>query len=163
MSTIIFTQSDLQRFERLMSQYKLNIKSKLQQYKKYTTGVSWDSLQPYCNYYNNTLSLGLKSSMPIVVNTWETGRSPGKVPYDFERTIFKWSMSKGIQFKNQKERWAFSNAVKWKTIKAGSKQFRDGRNEDIFTNQYSNYDKQIASVMSKCFADGFYRLKLNFL
>lgn len=163
MATIIFTQQDLMRFERLMSQYKLQIKSKMQQYKKWVSGRTWESINPYVNYYNNTLDIGLKSTNPTVVAVQETGRGPGKVPFDFERTIFKWSMQKGIQFKNQDERWTFANAVKWKTIKEGSSQFKEGRNNDIFTNQYKTYERQVATIMDKCFKDQFYRMKLDFL
>lgn len=163
MAVIIFTQADINRFERLMSQFKLQIKSKMIMYGKWVTGTTWNSITPYANCYNNTLSLGLKSSNPTVMAVQETGRKPGKVPIDFERTIFQWSMAKGIQFSSQKERWSFANAVKWKTIKEGSSQFRQGRNDDIFTKPFQTYDRQIATIIDKNFKDNFYKLNVNFL
>lgn len=160
----IFTQNDLMRFRRLMSQYKLQIKSKMVLYKKWVTGYTWNTIEPYAEEVNGELKVGLKSTNPTVVALQETGRRPGKVPRDFESIIYKWSMAKGLQFSSQKERWSFSNAVKWKTIKEGSSQFRQGRNDDIFTRPFQTYDAQIASIMDKVFADKAKSdLKVNFL
>lgn len=160
----IFTERDLMRFTRLMSQFKLQIKSKMMQYKKWTTGKTWNTIEPYATEENGTLSIGLKSTNPIPVKVQETGRGPGKVPIDFEDIIFQWSMDKGIQFKNQDERKKFANAVKFKMMKEGSVQFKQGTNNDIFTNQYKTYDAQLTKIIAEVFADKVKKeLFINFL
>lgn len=147
-----------------MSQFKLQIKSKMMQYKKWVTGTTWNTIEPYAAEEDGNLKIGLQSSNPITVKVQETGRMPGKVPFDFEDIIYQWSMDKGIQFRNQDERRKFANAVKWKMMKEGSVQFRQGTNNDIFTSQYKTYDEQITRILDEVFAEKAKKdLFINFL
>lgn len=134
---------NLKRFERLMSQYKLQIDNKMKMYGKHASRKTINSIQPYAFEENGVLNVGLKSDRPIVVKTLETGRKAGKVPMNFQEIIYQWSIDKGIYFENDDERWKFSNALKWKIIKSGTQQFRDGKNDDIYSSLEKFYEQQV--------------------
>lgn len=164
MPSVIFTSTDLMRFERLMDQYKSQIGAKMKMYGKWVTGTTWNSLTPYAYVTSsNELHTGLNSSNPILLKQLETGRAPGKVPYNFERTLFDWSLHKGLSFHSYKDRWRFAKALSWKIKREGTTQFRSGVNNDIFTSMAPSYDKQLSVIMTKCFAGHFHDMKLNFL
>jgi len=77
----------------------------------------------------------------------ETGRNGGKIPYNFGEIIQKWATAKGISFENniQAKRWA--NGVAWKIAKEGTKQFRDGKRDDILTKPIDAFTDRVANKL----------------
>ena len=149
MLNTLFDIKDLLRFKRIMAQQKLQIKSKMLLYRKWASGRTWNSLEPYARVSSSFLEVGLSSSLPIVVQSLETGRAPGHIPYDFSKILYDWTLTKGIGFSNSKERLRFSRGLAFKIMKEGTAQFRAGRNTDIFTDTKPTYDKKITDMAIK--------------
>lgn len=143
----IFTAQDLIRFERLLMQYKLAIKSQLKRNRQWTTGKTWNSIDTVVNATPTALEAKLTSPNAIALNTLETGRKPGAVPNDFAQIIYDWSIAKGLSFSTDKERWQFANAVKWKTIKEGNLAFRTGTTFKVWTNLEAAYQQKILDLL----------------
>lgn len=64
----------------------------------------------------------------------QTGRGPGKVPYDFKDILELWIVKNGIKPKIGTIS-EFANVIKWKTIKEGSYMFRNPQSQRDFTTQ----------------------------
>ena len=81
------------------------------------------------------------------IGVLETGRKDGKIPYNFGEIIQKWAQAKGISFENniQAKRWA--NGVAWKIAKEGTKQFRDGKRDDILTKPIDDFTDRVANKL----------------
>ena len=141
------TPKDLKRFERLMSQYKLQIKAKMQQHGKWATGKTWNSIEPYAEETGGILNIGLTTSDPIPVKALETGRKAGKIPAGFRDVIYQWSIAKGIAFQSDKDRRTFAYLTARKIMREGTLQFKQGRNTDIYTSLESSYETQIIAYL----------------
>lgn len=146
---VLFSVKDLLRFKRIMAQQKLQIKSKMLLYRKWASGRTWNSLEPYARVTGSFLEVGLSSSLPIVVQSLETGRGRGKIPMDFDKILYDWSIAKGIGFSSTRERMKFSRGLAFKIMRDGTVQFRAGRNTDIFTDTKPTYDKKITDMAIK--------------
>lgn len=145
---MILDNTDIARIYRLLSQYRLQIRSNMMATKKWTTGKTWASLYVYVSASRYELDCGLKSSSPIAMKVQETGRGPGLIPKDFKDTIYNWSIAKGIPFKSDKERWRFAGAIAFNKIrKYGTKQFRDGPRDDIFTKPWQSYEQKLDDIL----------------
>lgn len=149
MLSVLFNIKDLLRFKRIMAQQKLQIKSKMLLHRKWASGRTWNSLEPYARVTGSFLEVGLSSSLPIVVQSLETGRGPGKIPTGFDKILYDWSIAKGIGFSSTKERLKFSRGLAFKIMRDGTAQFRAGRNTDIFTDTKPTYDKKITDMAIK--------------
>ena len=143
------TSKDLKRFERLMSQFKQQIKAKMLQYGKWATGKTWNSIEPYAEETGGILSIGLTTSEPIPVKALETGRKAGRIPAGFMDLIYQWSIAKGIAFKSDKERRTFAYLTARKILREGTLQFKHGKNTDIYTSLESIYETQIIAYLDK--------------
>ncbi len=149
----ILNARDIAQIERLMSQYKLQIKSKMIMYKKWTTGRTWNSISPFISVSSSTIETGLRSPLYISVFAQETGRKYGKVPYRFWEIIEQWSIDKGLSFRTTKERERFSRAVAFKIAKEGTSQFKSGKNSDIFTDQKPLYERKFVQIVKRAASD----------
>lgn len=83
----------------------------------------------------------------------ETGRKPGKIPYNFVGIILQWMAVKGINAtpitykRKASDRWqpkytpqqrgnmAMAGGIAYNTKKLGSKLYREGGRENIFSNE----------------------------
>lgn len=145
----ILNAKDIAQIERLMSQYKLQIKSKMIMYKKWATGKTWNSISPFVYVSSSSIEAGLRSPLYISVFTQETGRKRGRVPYRFWEIIEQWSIDKGLSFRTSKDRERFSRAVAFKIAKEGTSQFRSGKNTDIFTDQKPLYERKFVQIVKR--------------
>lgn len=82
----------------------------------------------------------------------EQGRKPGKVPYNFYKIIKKWADTKGITFEKTSDlnRWAYFTSLKIKN--EGSKLYRSGKNEDIFTTAVVEFEERLNNKIGDLFA-----------
>ena len=78
------------------------------------------------------------------VGVFEKGRKPGGVPRDFIEILKRWSQAKGMSFENEDKFNLWANAVKWKMIKEGTKLYRSGQTQDIFTTPIEDFSNRIA-------------------
>ena len=80
--------------------------------------------------------------------TLERGRKPGKTPTDFVDILKKWIIAKGLTFKDEKDLTRWANAIKWKIIKEGTKLYRSGQSEDIFTTPINQFNQRMTVRIS---------------
>lgn len=73
----------------------------------------------------------------------ERGRKPGGVPRDFIEILRRWAQAKGISFKDEERFNIWANGVKWKIIKEGTKLYRSGLTEDIFTTPFEQFTNRL--------------------
>ena len=78
------------------------------------------------------------------VGVFERGRKPSGVPRDFIDILKRWAQVKGISFENEEKFNLWANAVKWKMIKEGTKLYRSGQTQDIFTTPIEQFTSRIA-------------------
>lgn len=81
----------------------------------------------------------------------ERGRKPGRVPRDFIDILKRWAAAKNISFSNEKQFNIWANAVKWKIIREGTKLYRSGRNEDIFSTPYEELNTRLSARIATYF------------
>lgn len=67
------------------------------------------------------------------VGVLEQGRRGGKVPADFIDILKRWATAKGISFSNERQFNTWAYFVKKKIMKEGTKLYRSGTKQDIFT------------------------------
>ena len=147
---MIFDNTDIAKIYRLLSQYRLQIRSNMMAANKWASGKTWAATYVYVSANRYELDCGLKTPSPIAMKVQETGRGPGYIPKDFKDTIYNWSITKGIHFKSDKERWQFVGAVVFNKIrKHGSKQFRDGPRDDIFTKPWESYEQKLDDILKE--------------
>lgn len=93
-------------------------------------------------------SAALKSEQRMPFGTLETGRRGGAVPRDFSTIIYQWMMTRGIhsedvkpykgtKFASAQERadWSMAEAIATKIRKSGTKLFRQGGRNNIYSNE----------------------------
>lgn len=144
---LLLNDSELSRLYRLMSQYKLQIRSNMILQKKFVTGRTWNSLEPYAYQSSSSIDAGLRSPLAIALFTTETGRRPGSIPYNFKDIIYKWSLDKGLSFKTNKDRARFSYLTARKIMRSGTSQFRKGAIDYIFTKQWPSYEDKMDQIV----------------
>lgn len=144
---MLLNDSELSRLYRLVSQYKLQIRSNMFMYKKWCTGKTWMSIEPYADQSSSSIDVGIRSPLAIQLNATETGRRPGSIPYNFRDIIYKWSLDKGISFKSNKDRMRFSYLTARKIMRSGTTQFRKGTIDYIFTKQWPSYEDKMDSLV----------------
>lgn len=144
---MLLNDSELSRLYRLVSQYKLQIRSNMFMYKKWCTGRTWTSIEPYADQTSSLINIGIRSPLVISLNATETGRLPGRIPYNFKDIIYKWSLDKGISFKSNKDRARFSYLTALKIMRTGSAQFRKGAVDYIFTKQWPSYEDKMDDII----------------
>lgn len=72
--------------------------------------------------------------------TVETGRKPGRVPYNFRDIIYQWMQDKGVHAKVEGRRSqesadrSMAYIIARKIATEGSKLYRDGGRDDIYSN-----------------------------
>ncbi len=81
----------------------------------------------------------------------ERGRKQGGVPRDFIDILKRWAAAKGISFSDEKQFNLWANAVKWKIIREGTKLYRGGQREDIFTTPYEELNIRLSARISTYF------------
>lgn len=143
----LLNDSELSRLYRLISQYKLQIRSNMIMYKKWCTGKTWASLTPEVYQSSSVINANLRSPLAIALFTTETGRGPGRVPYNFKDILYKWSLDKGISFKSNKDRARFSYLTARKIMRSGTTQFRKGAIDSIFTKPWESYENKIDDII----------------
>lgn len=144
---MLLNDSELSRLYRLMSQFKLQIRSQMILQKKFVTGRTWNSLEPYAYQSSVSIDAGIRSPLAIALFTTETGRRPGSVPYNFKDIIYKWSLDKGISFKSNKDRARFSYLTARKIMRSGTAQFRKGAIDTIFSKPWESYENKIDDII----------------
>lgn len=144
---MLLNDSELSRLYRLMSQFKLQIRSQMILQKKFVTGRTWNSIEPYAYQSSSSIDAGIRSPLAIALFTTETGRGPGSVPYNFKDIIYKWSLDKGISFKSNKDRARFSYLTARKIMRSGTAQFRKGAIDSIFTKPWESYENKIDDII----------------
>lgn len=144
---MLLNDSELSRLYRLMSQFKLQIRSQMILQKKFVTGRTWNSIEPYAYQSSSSIDAGIRSPLAIALFTTETGRGPGRVPYNFKDILYKWSLDKGISFKSNKDRARFSYLTARKIMRSGTAQFRKGAIDSIFTKPWESYENKIDDII----------------
>ena len=117
---------------------KSDIILRLETNKQVATGKTKQSFETVATEYNGKL-LGAS-----YVGVFERGRKPGGVPRDFIDILKKWAQVKGISFENEEKFNLWANAVKWKMIKEGTKLYRSGQTQDIFTTPVEQFSSRLA-------------------
>lgn len=82
----------------------------------------------------------------------ETGRKGGKVPKGFRLVIEQWAKDKGISFDSPRDLKSFSYFVARKIAREGTKQFREGRRTDVYTEATDIAAKNIANRLGFLFS-----------
>lgn len=144
---MLLNDSELSRLYRLVSQYKLQIRSNMFMYKKFVTGKTWMSIEPYADQTSSSINAGIRSPLVISLNATETGRRPGNIPHNFKDIIYKWSLDKGLSFKSNKDRARFSYLTARKIMRSGTAQFRKGAVDYIFTKQWPSYEDKMDQIV----------------
>jgi len=117
---------------------KSDIIIRLQNSKQVASGETIKKFETVSNNSNGQL-LGAS-----YVGVFEKGRKPGGVPRDFIEILKRWSQAKGMSFENEDKFNLWANAVKWKMIKEGTKLYRSGQTQDIFTTPIEDFSNRIA-------------------
>lgn len=78
----------------------------------------------------------------------ETGRKGGKVPKGFYYIIKQWAIDKKLPFSNNRELCTFSYFVARKIAKEGTKLFRDGGRNDIYSPEIQAAQNDIRELIS---------------
>lgn len=142
----IFDKNDLNQILQLMERMKEDIGASMKQNGKWSSGSTFSKMVPFAEIVNGQIVCGIK--WPYNKQVLEQGRKPGKVPYNFKDIIYRWSFTKGLAFKSQKERIKFASAVAYKTSKEGSLQFRKGVKLDIYTTIEKRYEQEVNKLIA---------------
>lgn len=89
----------------------------------------------------------------------ETGRKPGKVPKGFYVIILQWVKDKGIQVDNPK---SFAYLVARKIANEGTKLYRSGKKEDIYSTEVEKTIREISDRIAVIFDTEVEHINLNF-
>lgn len=91
--------------------------------------------------------------------TLETGRKPGKVPKGFSDIILQWMEDKGIKANHPK---SFAFLVARKISEEGTKLFRDGGRNDIYSPEIIDTMESISERIGLRFGTEVEHINLNF-
>lgn len=115
----------------MMEQLKLDVIQRMKDNGQYVTGKTAKALEVGGQETPNGVQLWLRG--PITVHTLETGRKPGKVPAQFSKIIYQWSINKKMRFDSVKERKRFAYFTARKIAREGSWIHRQGFRVDVFS------------------------------
>lgn len=91
--------------------------------------------------------------------TLETGRKPGRVPKGFYGIILQWMKDKGIQVDKPK---SFAYLVARKIANEGTKLYRSGQKEDIYSTEVEKTIQEISNRVLGVFETEVEHINLNF-
>ena len=91
----------------------------------------------------------------------ETGRKPGKVPKGFYETILKWAKSKSIDFESETKMKTFAYFVSKKIAEEGTKLFRKGGRNDIYSIAVERAKKDINTAIGRMAIESVTNIKTN--
>lgn len=89
----------------------------------------------------------------------ETGRKPGKVPKGFTGIILQWMEDKGIQVERPQ---SFAYLVARKIAREGTRLYRSGETEDIYSTEMQNTVVRIGEAVTGIFGTEVEHINLNF-
>lgn len=89
----------------------------------------------------------------------ETGRKSGRVPKGFYGIILQWVKDKGIHVENPK---SFAYLVARKIANEGTKLYRSGQKEDIYSTEVEKTIQDISDRISVIFNTEVEHINLNF-
>lgn len=98
---------------------------------QYVTGKT--AQQIICECEVGTFGAKARITAPISLLTLETGRRPGRVPFNFQQVIFQWSIDKRLQFRTVSARRSFAYYTARKISREGSWIYRQGFRVDVYT------------------------------
>lgn len=81
--------------------------------------------------------------------TMEKGNPPDVRPDNFERKLYGWSISKGIDFESTSRRWWFAVNTARKIIDEGDTLYREGGRKDIYSNELPATIERIDAEVDK--------------
>lgn len=90
--------------------------------------------------------------------TLETGRRGGKVPKGFYHIIYQWMQDKGIQVERPK---SFAYLVARKIAREGTKLYRQGGRDDIYSNEIPKTTESVLSRITGLLAASVESINLN--
>lgn len=90
--------------------------------------------------------------------TLETGRRGGKVPKGFYHIIYQWMQDKGIQVEKPK---SFAYLVARKIAREGTKLYRQGGRDDIYSNEIPKTTENVLSRITGLLAASVESINLN--
>lgn len=90
--------------------------------------------------------------------TLETGRRGGKVPKGFYHIIYQWMQDKGIQVEKPK---SFAYLVARKIAREGTKLYRQGGRDDIYSNEIPKTTESVLSRITGLLAASVESINLN--
>lgn len=90
--------------------------------------------------------------------TLETGRRGGKVPKGFYRIIYQWMQDKGIQVEKPK---SFAYLVARKIAREGTKLYRQGGRDDIYSNEIPKTTESVLSRITGLLTASVESINLN--
>lgn len=121
-----------------LEQLRSDIIFRHEQARQVASGRTKDELDTAVPNQTTGQLLGLRHSGVL-----ERGRKPGGVPRDFIDILKRWAAAKDITFSDEKQFNLWANAVKWKIIREGTKLYRDGQTEDIFSTPYQELNARL--------------------
>ena len=90
--------------------------------------------------------------------TLETGRRGGKVPKGFYHIIYQWMQDKGIQVERPK---SFAYLVARKIAREGTKLYRQGGRDDIYSNEIPKTTESVLSRITGLLGASVESINLN--
>lgn len=91
----------------------------------------------------------------------ETGRKGGKVPKGFYHIIKQWAIDKHLTFANNRELCTFSYFVAKKIASNGTKLFRNGGRNDIYSPEIQAAQKDIRGMITWFMNEEMQSIQLN--
>ena len=129
---------------KVLEECMLEIQSNMERYGINASGRTSDSL--HIVKYDGGIKLVSSGDKVAPFETTERGRKPGKVPYKFRDIIYQWSLDKGIDFEDDKERMSFAGAVAARIAKKGTLRYFDhSQRHNIFRTPVKQAIGQIKS------------------
>ena len=93
--------------------------------------------------------------------TLETGRKPGNGPGNFREILYQWSIDKGISFEKDYQRKSFAYLLAKKIEREGTKLYREGGRNDIYSQLIPETIEAIANRIGILFEKEIDHIKLN--
>lgn len=95
------------------------------------------------------------------IGTLETGRKAGPVPKNFYQIIKQWSKDKGLTFESESQRGTFAYFVAKKIADEGTKLFKEGGRNDIYSTEIPLTINKIAERITERFTTEITNIKIN--
>ena len=129
---------------------KNEIKSNLRAHGKVVSGRTLRSLRSEITNTPTTVTGRIWSTVSYFP-AMERGRGPfkGGAERGLSERLYSWSKLKGISFQTDTQRWAFAYALARKINKEGTRLFKQGGRQDIYTPVVSSIKKNILAALNK--------------